>query len=272
MSDPQPSEAPNELEPPALEPPGVNTPRVLWGDLVAAARSLTIIGRRPESVVDRVGRPGLFYPVVGLGIGGLLAVIDFGLRDLATQELTSIVLVSVLAVVSVGRHLDGFANTADGLIGYRGREWALAIMRDRRLGTFGTAALVFLILIKMRGFDLLSEQVRFLGILLPPMLGRWSMVVLAHGSKEAVTAGETRQFDPAVGFREFALASVITFLVVFGLAEALGLLVLIVVAMVTVGLRLYFHRRLGGVNEHGLGAICETTETIALLIFVFAAA
>jgi adenosylcobinamide-GDP ribazoletransferase len=272
MSRPESSEPPigNMSEPPAAREPDPNSPALLWADFTSAARSLTILGRRPESVVDRVGRPGLFYPLIGLGVGALLAVIDFAVRDVVTQELTSIFLVSALVIVSVGRHLDGFANTADGLIGYRGREWALAIMRDRRLGTFGTAALVFLISLKMRGFDLLSEQVRLYGLLLPPMLGRWSMVVLAHGSREAVAAGEARQFDPGVGFREFAGASVIAFLIAFVIGEELGLLAVIVVAATTVALRLYFHRRLGGVNEHGLGAVAEATEAIALLIFVLA--
>ena len=46
-------------------------------------------------------------------------------------------LVGALALFSAGRQLDGFANTADGLIGFRGREWAIATIRDRRLGSSG---------------------------------------------------------------------------------------------------------------------------------------
>lgn len=255
---------------PVPEPESPNSPALLWADFVAAARALTILGRRPEATAERVGRPGMFYPLIGLAIGGLLVAIDFALHVLITQELSSIVLVAVLAIVSVGRHLDGFANTADGLIGFRGREWALAIMRDRRLGTFGTAAIVFLITLKVRGFDLLSEQIRVLAVLLPPMMGRFAMVVLAHGSREAIASGEPRRFDPEVGFREFAVASVITFLVAFAAAEALGLVIVIIVSSVAVGMRLYFHHRLGGVNEHSLGAVAETAETLALLLFALA--
>lgn len=251
-------------------PPNPNSPAILWADLVAAVHALTILGRRPEALAERVGRPGIFYPLVGLGIGGVVLAIDVVLRGVITQELSSIVLVAALAVISVGRHLDGFANTADGLIGFRGREWALAIMRDRRLGTFGTAAIIFLVILKVRGYDLLSEQVRMLAVLLPPMLGRFAMVVLAHGSREAIASGEPRRFDPGVGFREFAVASVMTFAVAFALAEALGLVIVIVVSALTVALRLYFHRRLGGVNEHSLGAVAETTETLSLLLFALA--
>lgn len=271
-SEAQPNDASLAPEPrePLPDAPDVNSPAVLWADFKAAVRALTILGRRPEAFVERVGRAGLFYPLVGLAIGALLTIIDTTVRNVITQELTSIFLVAALAIVSVGRHLDGFANTADGLIGFRGREWALAIMRDRRLGTFGTAAIIFLITLKVRGYDLIGEQIRVLAVLLPPMLGRWSMVVLAHGSREAMASGEPRRFDPAVGFREFAVASVITFLVAFAAGEALGLVVVIVIAALTVALRLYFHRRLGGVNEHSLGAIAEITETVALLIFVLA--
>jgi adenosylcobinamide-GDP ribazoletransferase len=217
--------------------------------------------------VERIGRPALFYPVVGLLIGIGLAVLDWILRPALSQQLTSVVLVAALAVVSAGRHLDGLANTADGLIGFRGREWALTVMRDRRLGTFGAAAVFFLLILKVRGFDVLSEEERTLALMLAPMLGRWAMVVLAHGSREAGPPEHATRFAPAVGSREFAVASVFAFLVALAFAEASGLIVLIVVASLTMGLRLYFHYRLGGITDQSLGAVAETAETLALVVF-----
>jgi len=108
----------------------------------------------------------VFFPIVGLVVGFVVVVVDWMLRTFLSQEVTSVLLVAVLAVASAGRQLDGFANTCDGLIGFRGREWAIATMRDRRLGSFGVAAIVFLLILKVRSFDLLSDY-RFAGILLP---------------------------------------------------------------------------------------------------------
>lgn len=248
-----------------------NTPAALWRDFLAAIAAITILRRGGAASSARIGRAALFYPVVGLLVGVALSLLDWCLRLVVSQEISSVCLVAALAIVSGGRHLEGFANTADGLIGFQNREWALSMMRDWRLGTFGASAIFFLLILKVRGFDLLAEQARTLGVLLSPMLGRWAMVVLAHGAREAGPADHVTKFSPAVGFREFAAASVITFAILFGMAEAVGLLVLVVVASLTVGLRLFLHRRLGGITDQSLGAVAEVAEMLALIVFALAA-
>jgi adenosylcobinamide-GDP ribazoletransferase len=246
---------------------GINSPAALWSDLLSAVRAITILRLGAEGSAERMGRPALFYPAVGLAVGASLWVLDETLRLVVSQEITSVCLVAALAVASGGRDLDGFANTADGLIGFRGREWALAVMRDRRLGTFGAAAVFFLLILKVRSFDLLEDPARSLGILCAPMLGRWAMVVLAHGSREAGPPDTALRFASAVGFREFAMASVTCFLVALGLAQAVGLAALCLVGALAVALRVYFHHRLGGISEQSVGAVAEAAEALALVLF-----
>lgn len=256
-----PEAAPDE--PVATSDP--NAPSVLVADCLTAVRSLTVLRRAPGAE-ERIGREALFYPVVGVAIGVWLLALDWGLRSVFSQEIASVFLVAALAIVSGGRQLDGFANTADGLIGFRGREWALATMRDRRLGTFGTAAIFFLLILKVRAFDLLSEQDRIGGVLLAPMLGRWAMVLLAHGTREAGSADAGRRFAPAVGPREFWVATIFTIALLFTVTEERGILVLVALAALAVGFRVYFERRLGGINPQALGAVAETTEALALIV------
>ncbi|MGH7823069.1 MAG: adenosylcobinamide-GDP ribazoletransferase, partial [Candidatus Binatia bacterium] len=238
----------------------VNSPSVLRADLRVALASLTILRVEP-AVPGRIGRAALFYPLVGLAIGGALVLLDQSLLLFLSQDVTNVFLVGALAIMSAGRELDGFGNTADGLIGFRGREHALATMRDRPLGTFGTAAIFFLLILKLRSFDLLADEARTLGLLLAPMVGRWSMVVLAHGSREAAPPGEASKFARELGSREFAVASVFALAVLLSLTEAFGLVVAIAAATLTVGLRVYLHRRLGGITDQSLGAAAEAAET-----------
>ena len=54
----------------------------------------------------------------------------------------------LLITVTGGLHLDGIADTADGLFSYRSRERMLEIMRDSTLGANGVIALVLTILLK----------------------------------------------------------------------------------------------------------------------------
>jgi adenosylcobinamide-GDP ribazoletransferase len=243
-----------------------NTPEALWADFRAALAALTIVARSPDPRPP-IGSSALFYPVVGLAIGAVVAVFDWTLSAFLSQEMISVLLVGALALISGGRQLEGFANTADGLIGFRGREWAMATMRDRRLGTSGAAAIFFLLILKVRSLDLVSEPIRHAGVLLPPMVGRWAMVVLARGSSDASVAGGVRKLEEGITMRELALSTALVFLVLAVTTEALGLLVLIAAGALAAGLRVYFHRRLGGITSQSLDAAAEAAETVALMIF-----
>src|SRR5262245_24420047 len=101
----------------------------------------------PVSVrhVDRTVAGGAISaaPLVGLVLGGaaaglllLLNLVDIG------GMLAGFLVVAFLALATRGMHLDGLADTADGLGSYRGAERALAIMREGPVGPFGVVALV----------------------------------------------------------------------------------------------------------------------------------
>jgi rSAM/selenodomain-associated transferase 1 len=262
----EPVGEPNKAVSPAS---AANSPESPWGDFRLALSMLTILGRAADPAKQAIGRAALFYPLVGLAIGLGVSVLDWVLRTFLSQEMTSVLLVGALALASGGRQLDGFANTADGLIGFRGREWAMATIRDRRIGTSGAAAVFFLLILKVRSFDLLSDPIRFVGVLIPPLIGRWAIVALAHRAR-AAGAPDGREFDPGITSRELAIASSFGALVVLATAGALGLLVLIVAGLATLGLRLYFDRRLGGITAQGLDAAAEVVEALALIVFALA--
>ena len=261
---------PSVVGPPPSGASNPNTPEALWADFRAALAALTIIGRATDATRASIGRTAAFYPAVGLAIGLGIGVLDWILRTFLSQEITSVLLVGILALLSAGRQLDGFANTADGLIGFRGREWAIATMRDRRLGSSGAAAIFFLLMLKVRSLDLISGPIRFAGLLLSPLIGRWALVALASGARSAGSTEEVARYDPGLTSRELAIASVFGVLVTLVVAESLGLLVLIVAGLATAALRVYFDRRLGGVTGQSLDAGAEALETLTLIIFALA--
>jgi adenosylcobinamide-GDP ribazoletransferase len=254
----------------AAPPAPALSPRELGAMFRTALRDLTIFGRSTETAKLTMGSSALFYPAVGLSIGSCVAGLDWVLRTFLGQEITSVLLVGALAVLSAGRQLDGFANTADGLIGFRGRDWAMATMRDRRLGAPGTAAIAFLLILKVRSLDLLSDPMRFVGVLLPPMLGRAALVALAVGSRAGGSPDGRTPFDASLTAREAAISVGSAVLVTLVLCGALGLLVLILAALAVLGLRLYFDRRIGGVTTQGLDAGAEIVEVLALMVFALA--
>lgn len=85
----------------------------------------------------------VFYPAVGGLIGLVTAIVFCALLFLGvTPWIAAFVAVGAEAMLTGALHEDGFADTCDALGGCWSRDRALEILRDSRLGTYGTLALV----------------------------------------------------------------------------------------------------------------------------------
>lgn len=215
-----------------------------------------------------LGRSGVFFPLVGLLLGAVVWVLDSVLRPLFPAAFLNVVLVLTLIWLSRGFHLDGLADTADGLLGSREQQRSLTIMKDSAVGTFGVLAVIFAVLLKLRALDLLEGGYRGPALLLGPMLSRWSCVVMAYSSRPARVEGLGATFVRGTQFREFGLASVFALALVFLLMEVIGLVVFIPLASLILAFTLYCNKRLGGVTGDTLGALGEMVETTAFCLFM----
>ena len=95
------------------------------------------------------GRASVWFPLVGMVIGILVAaahaIFGLWLPSLMTSALT----VTVWAILTGGLHLDGLADCCDGLFHPSNAERRLEIMKDSRLGTFDGVGLVLVIVLKI---------------------------------------------------------------------------------------------------------------------------
>ena len=101
-------------------------------EFLIALQFLTIVRIKKELPFDETsfGRSGTFFPLIGLLIGALVWSADWLLQPLLPTTLLSLFLVGLLAVLSRGFHLDGVADSADGLFGSTEPQRSLAIMKD----------------------------------------------------------------------------------------------------------------------------------------------
>ncbi len=237
-----------------------------------ALQFLTIIRLRRDLPFseEALGHAATFFPMIGLILGGCLWLCDKIFFFLPPPFL-NLLLVAVLATLSRGLHLDGLADTADGFLGSTDRQRSLAIMKDSAVGTFGVLVVLLALFLKLRSLDLLAGGYRGAALLIAPMLGRWSCVVMAYSSRPARAEGLGWVFVRGVRFREFGLASVLALAVTFALVEIVGLVVFIPLATLTLLFTLYCNRRLGGVTGDTLGAMGEIIETSAFSLFALIA-
>ncbi|RME68135.1 MAG: adenosylcobinamide-GDP ribazoletransferase, partial [Alphaproteobacteria bacterium] len=90
------------------------------------------------------------YPLVGALVGAIGAGCYAGAAVLGVPlPLAAVLAVAAMVLATGAFHEDGLADTADGLGGGGDRDAKLAIMRDSRIGTYGTLAVIFSVLVRV---------------------------------------------------------------------------------------------------------------------------
>jgi adenosylcobinamide-GDP ribazoletransferase len=209
------------------------------------------------------GHSALFYPLVGLLIGALLAVLQFAIGA-SDALLQAAVLLTAWVLLTGGLHLDGLADTADAWVGGHGdRQRTLDIMKDPRSGPAAVSAVVLVLLLKFAALAVLLQGGAWPALLLAPLLGRAALLGLLL-STPYVRAGGMGAAIAGHLPRKTALALLlVTAAGVCLLAD--GWKALLAVLVVGFLLRRAFLARLGGMTGDMLGAAVELAEAAALL-------
>jgi adenosylcobinamide-GDP ribazoletransferase len=242
------------------------------GGLALALSWLTVLPVPAPGVVDRaVARRALYWaPAVGAALGLLAAGVLAGLPALgAPPLLAGLVVVATLAWVTRGMHLDGLADTADGLGCYGEPQRALAVMRDGAAGPFAVVTLVLVLTTQAAALGALAETARLLAVLLAVTAGRVAMgwctrTAVPPARPDGLGALVAASQPPAV-----PLAWTVALLAA-GLAAVperpwQGVLTVGFAALVVVAFSAHTRRRLGGVTGDVLGAASELATTVILV-------
>ncbi len=238
-----------------------------WGrGFLAAVQFLTVIPVRREIAGEDIGRSLIFFPIVGLGIGGLLFGLDQLFALFLPTALGSALLIVALVLVTGAHHLDGFIDTCDGMAAGRSAEQRLAIMRDSRVGGFGVVGAFLLLLLKYISLLFLPGPYRMAALLLMPVLGRWAMVYAIFGYPSTREEGMGRTFKEQVNWRSLLIATLIALAVSAALMRLWGLAVMAAIWLIIVIMAAYIRRRLGGLTGDTYGAINEVIEVCALIL------
>ena len=124
---------------------------------LAAIRYLTILPLPRSQAAGDLGRAAGWFPVVGLALGACLALASLAADRVVPPGVGAMLLVALWAALTGGLHLDGLADSCDGLGGGWSRERALSIMRDARSGPYGVTAIVLVLGLKAAALSSLPE-------------------------------------------------------------------------------------------------------------------
>jgi len=262
----------------------------LWEDLAQALALLTIIPV-PSPAGGRVAasaRCVVFFPVVGALVGGALWGLDAVLAATLPSLVRAALLLILLLVITGGLHLDGLADTCDGLFSRAAGRRAAEIMRDSRVGALGAAGLCLGLLLRFSLFASLAGPWCGPALLVAAVTGRQAMVLSMGLFPAPPGVGLSQAFARQVTRGRLTASLVITAAIVaatlmvtagrLGAIEPVGdtplwpaaaVATAVVVALACgLGVAWLVHRRLGGVGGDAYGAVNELTESALLLLAV----
>ncbi|WP_040865868.1 adenosylcobinamide-GDP ribazoletransferase [Nocardia exalbida] len=233
----------------------------------------------PVSGPDAVDRPAaaraiLWAPLVGALLGaGAAALLGALSRAGASTALAGLLVVGALALITRGMHLDGLADTLDGLGSYGPPERAREIMKSGGAGPFGVAGLVFTIGVQAFSFAALADSGRWLAVALAVATGRVAVILACRGIPAAPGTG----FGILVADTQSALAGAAWSAIAIGLAVLavpgcawLGPLAVVLGLAASAILVRHCARRFGGLSGDVLGAAVETTVALTAAVLSLA--
>jgi len=210
----------------------------------------------------QLGYSSLYYPLIGLFIGGTLAIASVVLASIPVQ-IQAVVILMLWVLLTGGLHLDGLADCADAWVGgLASKQRSLEIMKEPASGPIAVVILILVLLLKWAIISHLLEQQNFIVLLITPMVGRLSILLLMLSTNYIRTGGMAEKLVENLPRSKAYFLSLVCMLIglyyLGGLAIGFMLLILFLIAYQA-------KNRLGGVTGDVYGAAVELVEVGVLL-------
>jgi adenosylcobinamide-GDP ribazoletransferase len=237
------------------------------GSFLAAVQFLTLSPAmvRRAFTPGELGRAVGFYPLVGALIGAILFGWSLPLDLIFPPQVSAALILGLWVLLSGALHLDGFLDACDGLLGGRDATSRLEIMRDERVGAFGLAGGVLLLLTKYA--VLVSLPGRAGALLAGPIAGRWVMALAVVWFPYARPQGLGRAIKDNAGRREVLLATAIALPAAWLAGGWLALAAAGLAALAAWAAGWWVTTRIPGLTGDVYGALNELGELVVLLVF-----
>jgi adenosylcobinamide-GDP ribazoletransferase len=205
-----------------------------------------------------------FMPFVGLCIGFFAAIV-FSLISRLDLLIASFLTVTSILILTGGLHLDGLADTFDGFFSNREKDKTLEIMKDSRIGTFGTIAIILVLLGKI----ILIYKIRDITLI---------AIILSLGNARLATSINISHRNSAknegLGFLFYkskplkkVIISTILYIILVLIVNPFNILPLIGTIIFGLAFARWSDRKIGGLTGDVNGATIELGEIISLLVF-----
>lgn len=236
--------------------------------LILAIQFLTPLpaGKVREVSHEEVAKTVLFFPFVGILQGLILFGAAHFIYKFFSFDAASGLVLLLWILVTGALHLDGLADTIDGLIGGRDKKEALQIMRKGNTGPFGMTALFMVLLLKYLSINSLSLTEGPEILFVVPLIGKTSIVYLNYLIPYAREGGGLgKAFVEGTDGPKLLFNILITLYFLSLLIGYRGLFAFLAVILFISAAKVYLKRKIGGVTGDTMGAASELSEVVFLV-------
>jgi adenosylcobinamide-GDP ribazoletransferase len=228
--------------------------------IAAVLKFLTIWGRftRHPPTPELIGAGAVYFPLVGLTFGLVLALLNRALGLYLESEVLSITLVMTLIIGTGAIHLEGMKNTFDATP-QRSLRPTIAAQR-----IFGLLATLFTVLFKIRAIDIMEDKLT-LGLLLTPAFARWALVIFLYGAHQRCEES-TRLIAANIKLWHLLVTTAAMLALALYLSGRSGLWVALSVSVIALLARSLLSRWHGVLTHDNLGAVVEISEVLSLIL------
>jgi adenosylcobinamide-GDP ribazoletransferase len=229
--------------------------------IFAALQFLTVARRCRKSAMSpaEIGSGILYFPLVGLGLGLILAGLNYLLERYLESEILGTVHVTMLIIMTGAVHLQETQKSFD-LLSERSH---FRQTSEGPLGIYGLLAVLLVVLFKIRAIEVIGET-RSLTLLIAPILARWAPLLLVYGGSAG--SDSARIAEPLKSWW-FVIITALTLTAAGYFLGMAGLWVGLCLSLLALFTRLYVTRRSGGFDQNDLGALIELGESLSFVLF-----
>ncbi|MBO4992034.1 MAG: adenosylcobinamide-GDP ribazoletransferase [Firmicutes bacterium] len=205
-------------------------------------------------------------PFVGVVLGLILYLVSFAGRWFHPQ-VTAVILLMTYIFMTGGLHLDGLADTCDGVFSGRDRERMLEIMKDSRIGSFGVLAMLFFFVFYAVMYQFLPRT----ALLILPVIGKSAPLISASLADYARPSGMGQLLVDNIKTKEVVIAVLLPLFLAMVIPAEQSLHIPLMAACVlgelsVVFLTAWLKKKLGGITGDTHGMVCEVSQ----MVFAFA--
>lgn len=212
-----------------------------------------------------------YFPLVGYFIGLIIFVIANILNKYVDNKYIISLLIILLELKLVGLiHVDGLADSFDGLFSYRDKDKILEIMKDSRVGTNGVVILIFYYLAKLILIAEIISHGDMRCLIVYPIIARMSTSVNAgfgvYARDKGMSTGIIGMNKAKDGIFSMILTLILTILVYYNSGMLKGIAMLIIGILFIFYFRQVVYKKIDGITGDTMGASLEMTGLIVLLV------